>query len=182
MSSLGALASGNRDTRVWAGRVLALAIAIIIFVTDRVTKVMIQHGMNSFDDAPVIPGFLRITHAENPGAAFGFLSEGNPILRTIVLHVVTFVVICFVAIALWRRTGPYAALLSRFALGLILGGALGNFLDRVTQGTVTDFIEVFHGSWTFPAFNIADSAITVGGAILVLEMLWPRSRPQTSLT
>ena len=103
---------------------LALIIALLIFVTDRLTKVMIQHGLNSFDDV------------------------------------------------LW----------SRFALGLVLGGALGNFLDRVTHGSVTDFIEVFHGSWTFPAFNVADSAISVGGAMLVLEMLWPRSRPQAPLT
>ena len=182
VTGLRALIGSGRDSRVVAGRILALAIALIIFITDRVTKVMIQHAMNSFDDAPVIPGLLRITHAENPGAAFGFLAEGNPILRAIVLHAVTLVVICFVAVALWRRTGPYASLLSRFALGLILGGALGNFLDRVTRGTVTDFIEVFHGSWTFPAFNIADSAITVGGTMLVVEMLWPRSRPQTTLT
>ena len=161
---------------------LALIIALVIFVTDRLTKVMIQHGLNSFDDVPVIPGLLRITHAENTGAAFGILAEGNPILRALVLHGVTFVVICFVAAALWRRSGPYTTLWSRFALGLVLGGALGNFLDRVTHGSVTDFIEVFHGSWTFPAFNVADSAISVGGAMLVLEMLWPRSRPQAPLT
>ncbi len=171
-----------RDLRNIYGRVLAIVIALVVFVTDRLTKVMIQHGLNSFDDVPVIPGLLRITHAENPGAAFGVLSEGNPILRAIVLHGVTFVVICFVAAALWRRTGPYTTLLSRFALGLILGGALGNFLDRVTRGTVTDFIEVFHGSWTFPAFNVADSAISIGGAMLVLEMLWPRSRRQATQT
>jgi signal peptidase II len=161
------------DARLILGRVVALAVAIIIFVADRLTKVMVQHSLNSFDDTPVIPGLLRLTHVENPGAAFGFFSEGNPILRSIVLHGVTFVVICFVAVALWQSRGAYTALRSRFALGLILGGAMGNFLDRVTRGTVTDFIEVFHGSWTFPAFNIADSAITIGGALLVIEMIWP---------
>ena len=155
---------------------MALAVALIILATDYLTKVMIQHAMNSYDDAPVIPGFLRITHVENPGAAFGLLAQGNPLLRNIVLLGITFLVICFVAYALWSRKREYSGLSSRFALGLILGGAIGNFLDRVFRGTVTDFIEVYHGLWTFPAFNIADSAITVGGVLLVLEMFWPRTR------
>lgn len=163
------------EARLILGRVVALAVALLIFVSDRLTKVMIQHALNSFDDTPVIPGLLRLTHVENPGAAFGFFSEGNPILRSVILHGVTFAVICFVAVALWQRRGAYTAFRSRFALGLILGGAVGNFLDRVTRGTVTDFIEVYHGSWTFPAFNIADSAITIGGALLVMEMIWPHS-------
>ena len=158
------------------GRLTAIVVALLIIVTDRLTKVMVQHAMNSYDDAPVIPGLLRVTHLENPGAAFGFLSEGNSILRNVVLLGVTFVVICFVAYALWSRKGEYSSTLSRFALGLILGGALGNFIDRATRGTVTDFIEVYHGSWVFPAFNVADSAISVGGALLVLQMLWPRNR------
>ncbi len=163
-------------SRLILGRLTAIIVALLIMVADRLTKVMIQHGMNSFDEEPVIPGFLRITHLENPGAAFSFLAEGNPILRNVVLLGVTFVVIGFVAYALWSRKGAYTSIVSRFALGLILGGAIGNFFDRATRGTVTDFIEVYHGSWVFPVFNIADSAITVGGALLVLEMLWPRHR------
>ena len=161
-------------SRLLFGRLTAIAVALLIIVTDRLTKVMIQHALNSYDDTPVIPGLLRITHLENPGAAFGFLAEGNPILRNVVLLGVTLVVICFVAFALWSSKSAYTHILSRFALGLILGGALGNFFDRATRGTVTDFIEIYHGDWVFPAFNIADSAISIGGALLVLEMLWPR--------
>ena len=166
-------------SRLTFGRITAIVVALLIIITDRLTKVMIQHALNSYDDAPVIPGLLRVTHLENPGAAFGFLAEGNAILRNVVLLGVTFVVICFVAYALWSRKNAYTHILSRFALGLILGGALGNFFDRATRGTVTDFIEIYHGSWVFPAFNIADSAISVGGALLVLEMLWPGYRTKS---
>ena len=170
--------TGSRMTasRLIFGRVTAIVVALLIIVSDRLTKVMVQHSLNSYDDASVIPGLLRVTHLENAGAAFGFLAEGHPVVRNIVLLGVTFVVICFVAYALWSRKSTYTHILSRFALGLILGGALGNFFDRVTRGTVTDFIEVYHGSWVFPAFNIADSAISVGGALLIIEMLWPRNR------
>jgi len=154
------------------GRIFALIIALIIVAADHLTKVMIQHSMSPFDSATVIPGLLRIVHTENPGAAFGILAEGNPILRSVVLIGISAVVLCFVLSALWSRNSSYAARPTRFGLGLILGGALGNLYDRVAHGTVTDFIEVFHGSWSFPAFNVADSAISIGAALVLLEMLW----------
>lgn len=154
------------------GRVLALIVAVIIAAADHLTKVMVQHSMNSFDIIPVIPGLLRLVHTENPGAAFGVLSEGNPVLRSIVLIGVSSVVLLFVLSALLSRNSSYTALPTRFGLGLILGGALGNLYDRIVHGTVTDFIEVYYGSWSFPAFNVADSAITIGAALLLLEMLW----------
>ena len=154
------------------GRIFALMIALIVAVSDHITKVMIQHSMNSFDIIPVIPGLLRLIHTENPGAAFGVLAEGNPILRKVVLIGVSSVVLCFVLSALWSRNSSYAARPTRFGLGLVLGGALGNLYDRIAHGTVTDFIEVFHGSWSFPAFNVADSAISIGATLLLFEMLW----------
>jgi signal peptidase II len=154
------------------GRVFAFIIALIIVVADHITKVMIQHSMNSFDIIPVIPGLLRLVHTENPGAAFGVLADGNPILRKVVLIGVSSVVLCFVISALWSRNSSYATRPTRFGLGLILGGAVGNLYDRIAHGTVTDFIEVFHGSWSFPAFNVADSAISIGATLILFEMLW----------
>jgi signal peptidase II len=153
------------------GRIFAFLVALIVAVADHITKVMIQHAMNSFDIIPVIPGLLRLVHTENPGAAFGVLAEGNPMVRKTVLIGISFAVLCFVVSALWSRNNSYAALPTRFGLGLILGGALGNLYDRVVHGTVTDFIEVFHGSWSFPAFNVADSAISIGAALILFEML-----------
>jgi signal peptidase II len=154
------------------GRIFAFIIALIVVAADHITKVMIQHSMNSFDIIPVIPGLLRLVHTENPGAAFGVLAEGNPILRKVVLIGVSFVVLCFVLSALWSRNSSYTSRPTRFGLGLILGGALGNLYDRIAHGTVTDFIEVFHGSWSFPAFNVADSAISIGATLILFEMFW----------
>src|SRR3954469_22609537 len=113
------------------GRVFAFIIALIIIAADHITKVMIQHSMNSFDIIPVIPGLLRLVHTENPGAAFGVLAEGNPILRKVVLIGVSSVALCFVISALWSRNSSYATCPTRFGLGLILGGAVGNLYDRI---------------------------------------------------
>jgi len=154
------------------------AVSSIIVLLDRLTKVGIKHGMSSFESVSIIPGWLRIVHAENPGAAFGFLAEGNPLLRSFILVGVSSLVLWFVVAALWGKRTSFTSTLSRLGLALVLGGALGNLYDRILIGTVTDFIEVYHGGWTFPAFNVADSAITVGAFLLAIEML--RS-PQVNL-
>ncbi len=133
--------------------------------------------MTLFDSVPLIPGLLRIVHTENPGAAFGVLAEGNPFLRSAVLIGVSAAVLVFVAYALWSRGTSFSSAWTRIGLSLILGGAIGNLYDRVLHGTVTDFIEVYHGAWSFPAFNVADSAITVGAVLLMLDMLRPRRKP-----
>ena len=156
---------------------MAIVVALLIVTADRLTKVAIQHSMNAYENIPLIPGLLRIVHTENPGAAFGMLAEGNPLLRAAVLIGVSSIVLLFVAGTLFSRKSSYSTTISRFGLGLILGGAIGNLIDRITRGTVTDFIEVFHGDWSFPAFNVADSAITVGAVLLIAELLWPRSKP-----
>jgi signal peptidase II len=154
-----------------AKRGLALALAAAVVLLDRVTKWYIQHSLSPFGHIPVIPDLLRIVHVENPGAAFGFLAEGNPALRALILIGVSFLVMCLVLAALWMRTVTDESLINFLALGSILGGAGGNLYDRIVHGTVTDFIEVFHGAWSFPAFNVADSAITVGAACLLLHTL-----------
>ncbi len=161
------------------GRVLApLAIAALVIAGDRVSKNYIQRAFDGFSTFSVIPDWLRIVHTENPGAAFGVLAEGNPILRGVILIGVSGLVLVFVASALWRRGSSFHSPLTRFALSLILGGAVGNLYDRIVHGTVTDFIELYHGSWSFPAFNVADSAITVGACLLLLDLLWTGRRSQ----
>jgi signal peptidase II len=129
------------------------------------------------DVVTLIPGWLRIVHNENPGAAFGMLADGNPFLRSVILIGVSATVLIFVGMALMVRSPAYAGPLTRFGLGSVLGGALGNLYDRVVHGTVTDFIEVFHGNWVFPAFNVADSAITVGAILLLVGVLRPGRGP-----
>ncbi len=157
-------------------RVIPLAISLLIVLADRLSKIFIQHSMTMFDSVSVIPGWLRIVHTENPGAAFGFLAEGNPFLRSAVLIGVSTVVLVLVASALWSRAGSFSGIATRLALSLILGGAIGNLYDRIVRGTVTDFMEIYHGGWSFPAFNIADSAITVGAILLMIDLLRPRRK------
>jgi signal peptidase II len=148
-------------------------LALLIVAADRLTKIEIQRAFTSFDAREVLPGWLRIVHTENPGAAFGMLAEGNPLLRSVILIGMSTAVLLFVVWALWSRSRTFSPLLTRCALSLILGGALGNLYDRIAHGTVTDFIEVYHGAWSFPAFNVADSAITVGAALLLIDLLRP---------
>jgi signal peptidase II len=149
-------------------------LSLLIIVADRWSKIYIQHSMTSLDSDIIIPGWLRIIHTENPGAAFGILADGNPWLRSGILIGVSAFVLIFVLSALWGRRTTFTGTLGRIALGLVLGGAAGNLYDRIFVGTVTDFIEVHHGSWSFPAFNVADSAITVGAILLLLELMHPR--------
>ncbi len=157
-------------------RFAPFALSLLIVLADRWSKIGIQRSMSSFDTVSVIPGWLRIMHTENPGAAFGILAEGNPWLRSGILIGVSALVLTFVVSALWGQRTTFTSPMSRVALGLILGGAAGNLYDRVVHGTVTDFIEVYHGGWSFPAFNVADSAITVGAILLLLEVLRPRRK------
>jgi signal peptidase II len=154
-----------------------LIIAAAVVLADRLSKLEIQRALASYDSIPVIPGWLRIIHTENPGAAFGMLAEGNPILRALVLIGVSGAVLLFVAWALWSHRSTLNSWLSRLGLSLVLGGAAGNLYDRIVHQTVTDFIEVYHGTWSFPAFNVADSAITVGAILLLLD-LWKQD-PKT---
>jgi signal peptidase II len=158
-------------------RATPLIIAIAVVIADRLSKLEIQHALSSYDSIPVLAGWLRIIHTENPGAAFGMLAEGNPLLRSLVLIGVSGAVLLFVAWALWSERSTLNSWLSRLGLSLVLGGASGNLYDRIVHQTVTDFIEVYHGAWSFPAFNVADSAITVGAILLLLD-LWKQD-PKT---
>jgi signal peptidase II len=158
-------------SKMTANRYAPFLLALAVALLDRLTKIEARHSLSAYIGVPVIPGFLRLVHTENPGAAFSFLSEGNPILRSFVLIGVSAIVLCAVASALWKNGPTVSAPLIRTGLAFILGGAAGNLYDRVVFGTVTDFIEVYHGSWTFPVFNVADSAITVGAILLLFDML-----------
>jgi signal peptidase II len=151
-------------------RVRSLAIIAGVAILDRITKLYIQRNFASWDTKPVIAGFFNIVHAENPGAAFGFLSESTSQWRSVLLVGVSLAVMAIIGGMLFRPSVKKSALLE-IALALVFGGAAGNMFDRMFRGTVTDFLQFFFGSYEFPSFNAADSAITVGACLLLID-LW----------
>jgi signal peptidase II len=151
-------------------RLRSVAIVAGVVIVDRVTKFYIQRNFSPWDTKPVIAGFFNIVHAENPGAAFGFLSESTSQWRTLLLVGVSLAVMAIIGAMLFRPSVKKSLLLET-ALALILGGAAGNMWDRLLRGHVTDFLQFFFGSYEFPSFNAADSAITVGAGLLLLD-LW----------
>ncbi|MFL6351610.1 MAG: signal peptidase II [Bryobacteraceae bacterium] len=165
------------DQRTRSARLTPFLIAAVVILADRASKVWIHRSMSLFDSVSIVPGWLRIVHTENPGAAFGFLAESNSYVRGAVLVGVSTLVLFFVASALWGSRKTFTSIGARLGLSFVLGGAVGNLYDRIAHGTVTDFIEVYHGTWFFPAFNIADSAITVGAILLLLDVLFHRQKP-----
>jgi signal peptidase II len=148
-----------------ASRVLLVAgVAVVVFMIDRVTKAWVSENIPLGTARPVIGDYVRIVHAQNTGAAFGLLPERTTLLS--VLSVVAVLAIVYY----YRQIASNSALVSA-TLGMQLGGAFGNLLDRVTQGYVVDFVDVGFGDVRFWAFNVADSSIVVG-IILVTLALW----------
>jgi signal peptidase II len=151
------------------------AIAAVVVVLDRLTKGIIKSHIGAYDTITVIPSLFNIVHTENPGIAFGMLSNASGAWRDILLIGFSAAVLIVISFVLLRPSTQRDAVL-RTALGFILGGAFGNLYDRIVNGTVTDFIEVHAGQHYFPAFNVADSAITVGACLLLLDMWWAKER------
>jgi len=150
-------------------RVFLLAL-LTALPLDQATKIWIDRNLTYADRIPVIEGFFYLTHVRNPGAAFSMFATMDPTLR-----MAFFVSVSLVAMAIvfsFYRKLPAGDRLSSFALGWILGGALGNLIDRLTRGEVVDFLR-FHlwSGYTWPDFNLADSFIVVGVGLLVLELL-----------
>jgi signal peptidase II len=153
-----------RDPRWWRWLLLALAIVVV----DQVTKAWVLAAFQPGEVRPLLP-LLSLVLAFNTGAAFSFLAGASGWQRW--LFTVIAIVVAAVIVRLLRKGGstPYLA-----GLALILGGAIGNVWDRLSLGKVVDFVLVHYGDWHFPAFNVADSAITVGAILLILESLFAK--------
>lgn len=149
---------------------LALVAAVVVAL-DQITKAIILARVPLYDLIPVIPGFFNIVHIQNPGGAFGFFAGGSPFLRKVVFLLLSSVAALFV-LYLYRQTPRTHRWLS-FGLALIFGGAIGNLIDRVRFDVrVVDFLDFHIGPYHWPAFNVADSAITVGVTIFAIHILF----------
>jgi signal peptidase II len=154
-----------------------LSIAIVFL--DRATKAWIDSQTSATWRHQVIPTVFYLVHSRNPGIAFSFFSESpSPFLRIglIVGAVAIIAVIAWLLVA-----SKNLSTLSAAGLALLLGGATGNVTDRILHGAVTDFIEIFLGSYRYPAFNVADSAITIGAILLIADALFTRQRSQSPM-
>ena len=143
-----------------------LGLALLILIADQATKVMVM-GAYRLGDSTTITSFFNLVRAHNTGAAFSFLASASGWQRWFFTAVG---VIATVFIVWMLRSHPGQRLFC-FALACILGGAVGNVVDRLLHGYVVDFVQLHWGGWYFPAFNVADSAITIGAVSLILDEL-----------
>ncbi|MBI5816006.1 MAG: signal peptidase II [Nitrospinae bacterium] len=156
----------------FGGPVFAIAMAAILVVMDLVTKLYIENNFSHGTVRQVIPGLFNIVYVKNKGAAFGMLGhvEGDWVSYAFT----TIAIIAIVVIIVLYRTLPADDTVSRIGFTLVGAGALGNLIDRFRTGSVTDFLLVYIGQYQWPAFNVADSCITIGVILLAFQMLMKR--------
>ena len=146
-----------------------LAVAGVIVVLDQLTKLLVRRQFELYDSTVVIPNLFSLTRIHNTGAAYGLFDGTDLPFKTALLALVS--VGALVGLVLFAVSLPEIHRLARFGVALVVGGAIGNLIDRVWLGYVVDFLDVYRGTWHFWAFNVADSAITVGMALIILDQM-----------
>jgi signal peptidase II len=148
---------------------LELGTRAVVVAVDQLTKAIIRQVLPLGESRSIIPELLDLTHVHNTGAAFGLLNATDFPYKPIVM--IAIAAIALVAIAAYATQLGFHERMARFGLALILGGAFGNLIDRAVAGYVVDFVDVYWGSTHFWAFNVADSAITIGAVLVLLDMI-----------
>jgi signal peptidase II len=161
-----------KNKYLWSGSIVG-----IILILDQVTKYLVQKHIRLYDLVVVIPGFFNLTYVRNRGAAFSILSTLPDTWR--VGFFVTATLVAIAVIAALIRKNDDRLLVTAFAL--ILAGAIGNLVDRIRFGEVVDFIQWYFRSFYWPSFNVADSAISVGVALLVIDMVFFQKTKQKEI-
>ena len=154
---------GYRSFALWG------VLATVVIILDQLTKWMIVKWVPLYDKIPV-NSFINITHQRNTGAAFSFLADASGWQRWF-LTILAAIVSAYIVWWLWRIRAAGQVILST-GLSLVLGGAIGNVIDRIMLGSVVDFIQVYIAGWPFPSFNVADAAISVGAVFLIIDALF----------
>lgn len=160
-------------------RAVHFLLALLVVILDRWSKRLVATHIQMYTHIQVIPGFFRITHTENTGAAFSLFADSPSHFKTAALITFSVVAMIVVSILLWKQTR--AVTLTGIAFSLILGGAVGNLWDRVASGRVIDFLLFYVRQYQWPVFNLADSAIVVGASLLVLEIIFVHPKPTADL-
>ena len=166
------MAHGFKGHEIW--------LAALIVGADQATKALVRGRFQLGESLTVIDGFFDIARVHNTGTAFGFMNGVDFPLKSLVLAGIALVALG--GLALYLISLPAQQWLARTGLALILGGAIGNLIDRIAFGYVTDFVDVYVGTWHFWAFNIADAAITVGVALMIFDMMGVASSARNEST
>jgi len=156
-----AAAAPRRHLEVW--------LPLVVVTIDQATKAMVRASVPLHDSVTIVPGFIDITHVLNSGAAFGILNGVEFPFKTVIIAVIAMAAL--IGVGMYAASIAHQQLIARVGLALIIGGAAGNLLDRVLAGSVVDFVDVYWRTHHFWAFNVADSAISVGVVIMILDML-----------
>lgn len=151
-----------------------LFFTVIPLIIDIISKNIIKSTMELYSAVPVIDGFFNIVYVLNPGAAFSFLHDMNEKYRQLFFVIVTIIAIFIILYIFTKEKSK----ISITGFALILGGALGNLIDRIYIGKVVDFLDFYYSSYHFPAFNIADSCITIGVALIIIDALFFHKKKQ----
>jgi signal peptidase II len=161
-----------KNKYLWVGLIMG-----IVLILDQCTKHFVDTHIRRHEIITIIPGFFNLTNVRNPGAAFGILSDMHGTWRSLFFISVTLTALIVIAVLI-RKTHERLLV---FAFSLIAGGAIGNVIDRVRYGEVVDFIQWYVKSYYWPSFNVADSAISIGVALLAIDMLFvKKAEPEES--
>src|ERR1700726_1088949 len=158
----------------YRARCVHFLLALIVVLLDRWTKRLVAARIPVFTHIQIIPGFFRLAHTENTGAAFSLFADSPSHWKTALLIGFSLVAMVIVSVLLWRQRRAWT--ITGIALSLILGGAVGNLWDRVASGRGVDFLLFYVKEYQWPVFNLADSAIVVGASLLVLEILFTHQK------
>ena len=161
-----------------SARAMYLLIALIVVLLDRWSKHIVAQRIALYSHIQVFPGFFRLTHTENTGAAFSLFADSPAPWKTAMLIAFSAIALVVVSVLLWKN--HHAHVVTGIGLSLIMGGALGNLWDRLVRGRVVDFLLFYYKRYQWPVFNLADSAIVVGAGLLVIEILFAKSRGEES--
>ncbi len=153
----------------WRQKTVFLAAAAGLIGLDQWTKAMVAASMPLYSSRDIIPGFFSLVHTRNPGIAFSLFADSGPLVRNILVPVVSVAAVALIVVMLWNSR--YSGIRIHAGLALILAGAVGNLYDRAAYGYVVDFLDFYLGAYHWPAFNVADSCITIGAGLILLDAL-----------
>ncbi|HVM32955.1 MAG TPA: signal peptidase II [bacterium] len=155
---------------------ILIGVSLLVLALDQATKFLVLHSLTLNVPVPLVFDFICLTYTQNPGTAFGLLGNLNPVWRGPFFISIT--AVAGIIVYAYQRLIPEGKILSRVALGLIWGGAMGNFADRLFYGKVVDFIDMGYQQYRWYVFNLADTCISLGILLLIYEFLFLEPKPK----